>query len=70
MLLVYLEKATPKNWNATGSIKVDKLENISSSLGDHGDTENEQGDTQSNCELAAYGPARVVMFNTSITDIC
>ena len=56
---VYLEKTTPKYWNATGSIKVNKLKNISPALGDHGDTENEQGYTQANCELTAYRPARL-----------
>ena len=69
---VYLEKTTPKYWNATGSIKVNKLKNVSSALGDHGDTENEQGYTQANCELTAYRPVRVTYFNfnTRIKLIC
>ena len=49
--LIYLEEATPEDGNPTGSVEIHQLEDEGSALGDHGNSQQEEDNAETDREL-------------------
>ena len=53
--LIYLEEATPEDGDPTGSVEIHQLEDEGSALGDHGNSQQEEGETEADGEPPSDG---------------